>query len=63
MKSWSVIKMGWSVIKIHKITIRWGKDPEYWHVKEYVFGSKAELEAFKHGVDEAYDRLDYEILS
>ena len=55
--------MSWSVIKMHKITIRWGKDPEYWHVKEYVFGSKAELEAFKHGVDEAYDRLDYEILS
>ncbi len=57
--------MSWSVIKMHKITIRWGKDPSgsSWHVKEYVFGSKAELEAFKHGVDEAYNRLDYEVLS
>ncbi len=57
--------MTWTVIKMHKITIRWGKDPSgsSWHVKEYVFGSKAELEAFKHGVHEAYNRLDYEVLS
>lgn len=49
-------------MKNYSITIQWGKDPEYWHVKAYTFGSQNELEAFKHGVDEAYERGDYNVL-
>jgi len=43
---------------MHKITIRWGKDPEYWEVKSYEFETEAELAAFRLGVDEAYQELD-----
>ena len=49
-------------MKKHSITIQWGKDPEYWHVKAYYFDTKVEVEAFKRGVDEAYEREAYEVL-
>lgn len=42
----------------YKITIRWGQDPEYWAVKRYEFQTKAELDAFRFGVDQAYQELD-----
>jgi len=45
-------------VKKHRITIRWGQDPEYWVIKSYEFDTEAELAAFRLGVDEAYQELD-----
>jgi hypothetical protein len=41
----------------YKVTMRWGKDPEYYDFKIYEFKTEAELNAFLLGVDEALPEL------
>jgi len=42
----------------YKVQIRWGKDPEYWQFRSYEFKTKAELTAFRLGLDEALPELE-----
>ena len=47
-------------MKKHRVTIRWGEDPDFHEFKTYEFETEAEANAFRLGVDECYDWLGYE---
>lgn len=47
-------------MKKHRVTIRWGEDPDFHDFETYEFDTEGEAKAFRLGIEECCGWLDYE---